>query len=217
MFTYRENRVTFLERGRLSSPCQVTISMELSPNPALGDEVPGGVAALGSTARMMWDANTGRSQVLSMPPLAPVRAALECGGIDFRLDGRTVTASFQADSRQELLGTMHVMHDVLPLSLSLAFPDPFTVAATAADAGSARIVWQVANAGSSFEAMTADSRDKRCAAAIERLPVLCEPANLRLLAALAYFERAIRLLARARKAGDDISALLDGIDVPPAS
>jgi hypothetical protein len=127
MFTYRENRVTFLEQGRLSFPCQVTVSMELSSNPALGDEVPGRVAALGSTARMMWDANTGRSQVLSMPPLAPASTALECGGIDFRLDGRTVTASFQADSRKELLGAMQVMYDVLPLSLSLAFPDPFTV------------------------------------------------------------------------------------------
>jgi len=101
MLTYRENRVTFLEQGRLSFPCQVTVSMELSPNPALGDEVPGGVAALGSAARMMWDANTGRSQVLSMPPLALASTALECCGIDFRLDGRTVTASFQADSRQE--------------------------------------------------------------------------------------------------------------------
>lgn len=194
MFTYRENRVTFLDQGRLSFPCQVTVSMELSPSPALGDEVPGGIAALGSTARMTWDANTGRSQVLSMPPLAPARAVLECGGIDFRLDGRTVTAKFQADSRQELVGAMQVMHDVLPLSLSLAFPDPFTVATTVADAGSARIVWQVANTGSGFETMTADSRDERCAAAIERLPVLCEPANLRLLAALAYFDRAIRLL-----------------------
>jgi hypothetical protein len=194
VFTYRENRVTFLEQGRLRFPCQVTVSMELSPNQALGDEVPGGVAALGSTARMMWDANTGRSQVLSMPPLAPASTALECGGIDFRLDARTVTASFRADSRQELLGVMQVMHDVLPLSLSLAFPDPFTVATTAADAGSARIVWQVANTGSSFETMTAGSRDERCAAAIERLPVLCEPTNLRLLAALAYFERAIRLI-----------------------
>jgi len=90
---------------------------------------------------------------------------------------------------------MQVIHDVLPLSLSLEFPDPFTVATTAADAGSARIVWQVANTGSSFETMTADSRDERCAAAIERLPVFCEPANLRLLAALAYFERAVTALA----------------------
>jgi hypothetical protein len=195
MFTYRENRVTFLEQGQLSFPCQVTVSMELSSNPALGDEVPGGVAALGSTARMMWDANTGRSQVLSMPPLTPASASLECGGIDFRLDGRTVTASFQADSRKELLVAMQVVHDVLPLSLSLEFPDPFTVATTTADAGGARIVWQVAKTGSSFETMTKDSRDERCAAAIERLSVLCEPANLRVLAALAYFERAIRLLA----------------------
>jgi hypothetical protein len=99
MFTYRENRATFLEQGLLSFPCQVTVSMELSSNPALGDEVPGGVAALGSTARMTWDANTGRSQVLSMPPLAPASTALECGGIDFRLNGRTVTGSFQADNR----------------------------------------------------------------------------------------------------------------------
>lgn len=195
MFTYRENRVTFVEQGQLSFPCHVTIRMELSAHPALGDQVPGEVAALGSSARMMWNANTGRSQVLSMPPLAPARATLECGGIDFRLDGRRVTANFQADNRQELLGAMQVIHDVLPLSLSLAFPDPFTVATTAADAGTARIVWQVANTRSSFETMTADSRDERCAAAIERLPVLCEPANLRLLAAIAYFERAIRLLA----------------------
>jgi hypothetical protein len=195
VFTYRENRVTFLEQGRLSFPCEVTVSMELSPNPALGDEVPGGVAALGCTARMMWDANTGRSQVLSMPPLAPASTALKCSGIDFRLDGRTVTASFHADSRQELLGTIQVMHDVLPLSLSLAFPDAFTVATTTADAGSARIVWQVASTASGVDTMTADSRDERCAAAIERLPVLCEPTNLRLLAALAYFERAIRLIA----------------------
>ena len=68
------------------------------------------------------------------------------------------------------------------------------MATTTADAGGARIVWQVAKTGSSFETMTKDSRDERCAAAIERLSVLA-PANLRVLAALAYFERAIRLLA----------------------
>jgi hypothetical protein len=217
MFTYRENRVTFLEQGRLSFPCEVTVTMEFSPSAVLGDEVPGSVVALGSTARAMWNANTGRSQVLSMPALPPACAAIECGGIEFRLDGRKLTAGFKAESRVALLGTIQALHDVLPLSLCLDFLDPVTVETTVAEAGDARVVWQVGETGASFETTTPESRDQRCVTAIERLSVLCDASNLRLLAAVAYFERAMRLLAAGHGptefAGEAITNLSKALEV----
>jgi hypothetical protein len=195
VFTYNENRVLLVERGTLSFPNKVSIAMEFSPNPVLGDQVPGLTCAVGSNARLTWDANTGRSLAESDPPLPTTKTVANVDGVNVRINGRSLRATFHCASRGQLLGVLGALHFVAPVSLGLEFADPFTTAVTSGRVGNTKFVWQVERTSVNTEAVHGSERNSRCAQAIERLPVLCDPRNRRLLAAITYFQRAIRLLS----------------------
>jgi hypothetical protein len=195
VFTYNENRVLLVERGTLSFPNKVTIAMEFAPNPVLGDETPGLTCPVGSNARLTWDANTGRSVAVCDPPLPTTKTAVNREGVNVRINGRSLRATFQCASRAQLLGTLGALHFVAPVSLGLEFADPFTLAVTSGRVGNTKFVWQVERTSVYTEAVQGTERNSRCAQAIERLPVLCDPRNRRLLAACTYFQKAIRLLS----------------------
>jgi hypothetical protein len=195
VFTYNENRVLFIERGTLSFPNKVTIAMEFTPNPILGDRVPGLTCPLGSNAHLTWDANTGRSVAECDPPLSTTKASANIDGINVRINGRSLRATFQCVSRAQLLGTLGALHFVAPSSLGLEFADPLTPAVTSGRVGNTKFVWQVERTSVHAEVVQGAERNSRCAQAIERLPMLCDPRNRRLLAAITYFQRAVRLLS----------------------
>jgi hypothetical protein len=81
------------------------------------------------------------------------------------------------------------------VSLGLEFVDALIPAVTSGRAGNTKFVWQVARTAVFTEAIQGTERNSRCAKALERLPVLCDPRNRRLLAACTYFQRAVRLLS----------------------
>jgi hypothetical protein len=194
VFTYQENRVLLIEDGTLTFPCEVTATVGLIPSPVYGDAVPGQTCALGSTARSSWNANTGRTYVESLPPLPPVDVRTTADDMAVTLVGNTVRATWLSASREELTGALGALHFVLPLCLSLDFADPGLPAVTSGRAGETSFVWQVEATRGSFEAITPAMRDGRVIAALDRVPLLCDDRNVRLLAATAYFHKAVRLL-----------------------
>jgi hypothetical protein len=144
---------------------------------------------------MNWNANTGRSTSESNPPLPPSDANSEVGGVILSLEGSTLTAQWDCNTRDDLVGTLGALHFILPLSLGTEFQDPIVVATTSGSTGEAQFVWQVAQTGSQFEIIDQAERNARCLRAFERLPMLSDPSNARVLAATAYFQQAARLLA----------------------
>jgi hypothetical protein len=194
MFTYRENRVLFVEQGRLSFPCDVIATVQLFPSPVYGDEVPGMTCALNAEARLTWNANTGRMQVESRPPLPRASISAPVGGIALTSDGNIVRAEWQCSSREELMGTLGALHFVLPLCLSVDFPDPAVPDVTSGHAGDATFVWQVEATGGYFETVAPPQRDERLVRALSDVAIVADDQHVRLLAALAYFHRAARLL-----------------------
>ncbi len=217
MFTYNENRVLFLERGSLKFPCSVSVTIQLTPNPARGDKVAGLTVVVNSRARVNWNANTGRSIAQCDPPLPATKAGATVGGIGLIINGRAVEAKWECASRDELLGTLSALHFVLPLSLSLELSDAVTPAVTSGRVGDAEFGWQVAGTGVHGETAEAAERDARCLRALQRLPALCDQQNARLLAAAAYFQRAVRLLAvglgPSEFAGEAVINLAESLEV----
>jgi hypothetical protein len=195
VFTYRENRVLFLENGSLTFPCAVSIRILLDASPVLGDDVPGLTFAAGERTQFTWNANTGRSLVVSNPPLPFTELSRTVGGIEFTFKGHEITALWTCTSRDELVGVLGALHFVLPLSLTLEFLDPVDVAVTCGQAGEVAFVWQVERSGGPSELLPPSERDARLLRALDRLPALSDVANARLLAASAYFHNAVRLLA----------------------
>jgi hypothetical protein len=195
MFTYNENRVLLVEQGRLEFPCDVTATIELYPSAVYGDSVPGVTCVLNSQAQLRWNANTGRGEVESNPPLVPPEVSATVGRIALKIVGHAVQAAWHCSSREQLASTLGALHFVLPLCLGLEFADSTIPAVTSGRAGEASFVWQVEQTGGNFEVMGVEERDRRLLQALDLLPLLCSEQNARLLAAVAYCERAHRLLA----------------------
>jgi hypothetical protein len=195
MFTYHQNRVLFLDNAKqFEFPCSVEATITLQPNPALGDRVPGLTTPTNARVRLSWNANTGRSLAESDPPLPPCEAAANVGGVELQITGSTIVAKWESAVREDLLGVLGALHFVLPLALGMELVDPVVVATTAGTAGESEFVWQIARTAVYGEQTDAITRNAKCLKAIEYLPLLCEPHNARLLAAVAYLQQAARLL-----------------------
>ncbi len=114
MLTYRETRVLFVESDSLTFPTDVEVTVVLAPNPVFGDREGGHTVRKDDSAKLIWNANTGRSLAKSNNPLA---AALMDGTIgDFALTirGHTATARWTTPTRDELMGKLALLHFVLP-------------------------------------------------------------------------------------------------------
>jgi hypothetical protein len=169
MFTYKENRVLFLEAsGPLAFPCDVAVTVIFAPSPVHGDHVPGSTCRVGSQARLTWNANTGRNVTLSTPPLEPTDVRATVDDLKFAIKGHTVEAAWHCTSRNDLLGVLGALHFVLPLSIGVAFADAAIPTVTSGRAGDARFVWQVEWTGSAFESLHAVDRDERVLEALAR-------------------------------------------------
>jgi hypothetical protein len=137
MFTYNENRILLVERGRLEFPCDVTANIELYPSAVYGDPVPGVTCALNSQAQLRWNANTGRSEVESHPPLLPPSVSGTVAGMSVTIVGHVMRAAWRCSSRAELTGALGALHFILPLCLGLELADPTIPAVTSGCAGEA--------------------------------------------------------------------------------
>jgi len=151
--------------------------------------------ALNAQVQLRWNANTGRGDVESHPPLVPPDVSRTVAGIALTIGGHTVHAAWHCSSREELLGALGALHFVLPLCVGLEFSDFTIPAVTSGKAGEISFVWQVEQTASQFEVLRVDERDRRLLHALDLLPVLCAEPNARLLAAVAYCDKAHRLLA----------------------
>jgi hypothetical protein len=194
MFTYNETRVLLVEEGRLEFPCDVSADIEFSPSAVYGDAVPGMTCAANSQVRVMWNANTGRTEMQGRPLLPAADVAETVGPIGLTIVGHTLHATWRCSSREELHGTLGALHFVLPLCMSLEFADPTVAAVTSGSAGGVPFVWQVEATEGQFETIRTADRDARLQRALLRVPLLCAAPNVRLLAAAGYFQKATRLL-----------------------
>jgi hypothetical protein len=142
-----------------------------------------------------WNANTGRTTVEeSDPTLEPTTVDIAVGGLAVAVRGRKVQATWRCATRNELMGTLGALHSVLPVALTMGLADPATAGTAHGCAGEAAFVWQVQQTAGPIEVLTSEHRDERVRQSLDLIPLLCEPQNIRLLAAGAYFQQAVRLL-----------------------
>ena len=194
MLTYRENRMIFVEEGALQFPCHVEVTIVLGENSALGSAVEGATILHGSIVQLTWNANTGRASNSANTPFPEAHFEGDIGKMHFEFQDKTVEASWECHSREELMGYLGTLHFVLPLSLSLNFMDAFTVLTTSGKTEHCRFVWQVNGTQQKGDVISAEERDTRLKDGFRYLPTIVEPPNVRLLAATEYFHRAIRLI-----------------------
>jgi hypothetical protein len=195
MLTYQiRPRVLMVEAGALTFPNRAEIQLVFEPSPAFGGSAPAGrTVRLGSTARVQWDANRGRSNAVGLPPLDPLDVLISDNGMTVHLNGNTLAVEFECPDRATLLGVLGTLRYLFPLLLNVEFSDPPVVAMSFGRVGGVEFNWQVEWTAASGETVEQHTQESKVSRAWQRFPLVADGGNVRLRAALYYFYKACRL------------------------
>jgi hypothetical protein len=197
MLTYLLHERVFKaeENKQLEFPNTLVVTAKLSPPVIFG--VGNDYSRLvvhQSKAHLIWNANTGRVQCKSEPPLSPLDVTVEGPETKFILRGDELTYIFSCKSLDQLLGCLNGLQFVFPAFLNLKFPDPPTVEHIKCKLGDVEFRWEHKGMIHSFTPQTSEILEKHVAEFINTLPLISGTKNRRLVAAIYYFYTSSRLL-----------------------
>jgi hypothetical protein len=199
MFAYQARpRDLFLEAPQaLSFPGHVRIEIRFQPNSGLGgDTPPGRTAAPSPRTRIRFDTNTGHTIADSDPALPDVTLEADVGDVHVALAGHLLTLDFDCQTRDDLIGMLNAYHYLFPLLISAEFLDPPVIQSTGGFVRDVPFTWQIHRGQGALEIATADVQRQKLYRALLRMKAAIAPENRRLIAALSYFQRAVRLVER---------------------
>ena len=170
-----------------SFPSSGTVCMDFLPRYPFGGVVePSRTIAVRSSARMTWNANTGRQTANPHKPLGAVDVVVKHGDSDtqFAVRGNEACYETNFESREALDGAIEYVTNVLPLVLDLEFLDSPTIDRTHGEVSGVSYGWELLNSGPmATEVTTVEHQEEKLARAWERSLLFNDDANHRLLAA----------------------------------
>lgn len=197
MFTYQLQARHFVtDHGRaFEFPNEVTIEVVLRPGAPFGveDGIPHLTATQSTAARATWNANTGAHHVESEAPLNPINMTVEYDNLTFAVEGNVVRVTTACKTGAEFVSTVRSLHLGLPIVLNLDLADAPYLFTTRGMVGNVSFRWELSEIAMSFMTIDQGAQEQLVTNAIERLNLLSDTANARLIAALNYFHVACRL------------------------
>lgn len=174
---------TLIVRAKLSPPTVFGVANEY-----------GRLVVHESKANLIWNANTGRVQGKSEPPLSPLDVTVESPNTNFSLKGDLLTYTCPCEDYDHLLGCLSGLQFVLPAFLNLKFPDPPVIEFIKGTLGDVDFRWEHSSMAYSFTPLTKEILEEHVAEFTNVLPIISGIKNRRLVAAIYYFYTSSRLL-----------------------
>jgi hypothetical protein len=196
MFFYQiQERVLMLsDQEPLEFPGDAVVELELGPPKAFGTSAePSRLALLGHQARLIWNANTGHTTILSDPPLGILDVTLETPSQSLVLNGDCLTFTWNCMNLSDLTETLQAFYYIFPTLLNIGFHDPPFVRRIGGRVGDVEFNWQHSEAVSQFRTTTQEALEDHVAKSFNRFDLLSAISNRRLVAALYYFHQGSRL------------------------
>lgn len=196
MSVYHARRRTLIvqDGGQLSFPSVVQLRFKLVPGEPFGvGEGPSQTVRLGSIARMTVDANSGRQDVVSDPPVERVVIDMDLADLRIRFDGNEMFLTTNCSNLEKLGQLINWAESVVPAFLAIEFVDAPRVSEISGDAGEVHFSVQYARGKGAFDAVTVEIQHERLHKTFRRLERWDPDRDRRLTVALNYFRAATRL------------------------
>lgn len=196
MLTYQVHPRTYRhdEAKEFSFPNDAELIFHLQPLQPFGKEPGGGRTAVRAVeATVLFDANTGRHCIQSKNPLKPLEAIIEEPVRRIEMRGNELHIYTRFDSLKEMDEIVRSLFFAFPILLNIEFADPPFVERVAGKVGKVDFRWELHAWQMNFQITTQEVQEKWIALSWERLGILSQPENRRVIAALHYFHVACRL------------------------
>jgi hypothetical protein len=195
MYTYLlQNRVIKPEPkdAKIEFPNNVNVEVVMEPLVAFGaSQGPGRLVTKGNTCNFVFNANTGRIQVVQKKPLLPVTASLKTDNFNINLVGNTLSISFFCEDYQALYNILRTYLHVFPTLLNLSLAEPPTVKEITGKIGVTNFRWEYAEATGTFPEFSQNEINDDLLQNYQRIDLL----NPNIVASLHYFHVASRLIS----------------------
>ena len=197
MFTYQlRPRVFRIENGdSLPFPNSAEILIVLGPLQPFGSEAGGGHTTVQSTgAQVEFNANTGEHFIVSKSPLSPLDVTIEEPDRRWELRGNELRLVIEhCETNQELTELIESLFRALPILLNVEFADPPVIERIEGKVGETRYRWELADWRMDFDVTTQEVQERKFVDSWQRIALLSDSNNRRLIGALHYFHIASRL------------------------
>jgi len=196
VFTYQVRpRIYRLPKGKeISFPNDVELVFHFRPLQPFGKEPGGGRTAVRAVgAKALFDANTGRHWIQSKNPLEPLEVIIEEPNRHIEMHGNELHVQARFESLGQMDEIVLSLFFAFPVLLNVEFADPPFVERVSGTVGDVPFRWELDGWRMDFQITTQELQEQRVSNSWERLDVLSNPDNRRVIAALHYFHVACRL------------------------
>jgi len=182
------------EGTKITFPNDVELVFCFHPLQPFGKDPGGGrTAVLSVAASVLFDANTGKHWIQSKKPLKPLEVIIKEPNRRIEVHGNELHIQTRFDSLKEMDDVVQSLFFAFPILLSIEFADPPFVERVFGTVGDIPFRWELSDWQTESHTTTQELQEQRLADCWERLNVLSDPGNRRVIAALHYFHVASRL------------------------
>jgi hypothetical protein len=196
VLTYQVRKRVFRveDPASLSFPCDAVISFKMQPLQPFGMAAGGGRTTVqNKPATLNFDLNSGMYGITSSDPLKPLEVMIDTPDLQVRLEGNVLTISTHAPTMDYIAELASSFYYAFPSILNIEFADPPFVERVYGTLGGTAFRWELEHAQFPFEITDQDMQEHKFLDSWQRIPLVADPCNRRILGALAYLHTACRL------------------------
>ena len=191
MFTYQlRPRVFRITDGDvLSFPNSVEILVVMGPLQPFGSGLDHGQTSVRSrTARLEFNANTGKHYIVSESPLDPLNVTIDEPDRRWELRGNELRLKIDhCETNQQLTQLIESLYRALPILLNVEFIDPPIIERIEGNVGGIGFRWELSDWHFDIHTTTQDLQERKFVDSWQRLSLLGDPDNRRLIGAFTIF------------------------------
>jgi hypothetical protein len=195
MLTYQVRpRIYRCDKGKFIFPNDCELIFYFQPLQPFGKESGGGRTAVRAVAAtVLFNMNTGHHSVQSKDPLKPLEIIIEEPIRYVEMHGNELHVRTRFESLKEMDEIIQSLFFAFPILLNVEFTDPPFIVRVAGTVGDVSFGWELEQWLMKFQTTTQELQEERVTSSWERLNLLSNPHNRRVVAALHYFHVACRL------------------------
>jgi hypothetical protein len=175
-------------------PNNVIISFVFKPLQPFGMCASGGRTTVHSKpATVKYNPNTGMFSIESSNPLEKLEVVIQHENLSVNLKGNIFTIETEVKTIHQLAELVSSFFYAFPALLNIELADPPYIEEVYGKVGKSKFRWELEKAKFPFEITDQYRQEKKIVDSWQRIPILNDPKNRRLIGALAYFHTACRL------------------------
>lgn len=198
------------DNKKISFPNLVELEISLEPKTIFGaanDEANPNLIDSSPITNISTNMGTGKSTLI-YPSFSPVEIDLKISDLEIEIQGNKLRAKRKCKNFKEISYLMYKLHYIIPSLLTIELVDAPIVKLSKGKIGDVPFVWSLEKVSFNYNITNKERQEKLISDSLNRINLICDPANKRLEAALCFYHRSKRLMTTGNSPYEFLSEII---------